>query len=225
MDDPEPDLGRAGSERIGTPWRHGVRVERGTDGAGRIAAAWRWTQARIFQENAQRTLETGVTTVRDLGPRHNNDIAMRDLINSGRMTGPRMFVCGTPLHITYASGMPHLDFPYPGLADGVPAVLRVVRQEVFGAGADWVKMFSSTGTGADVSTRQTVTFEEMKAAADAAHALGAGIAIHSYGPEGARDAVRAGANSIEHAVDIGDATLAEMVKRGTFYVPTVDHNR
>jgi imidazolonepropionase-like amidohydrolase len=51
------------------------------------------------------------------------------------------------------------------------------------------------------------------------------VAIHSYGPEGARDAVRAGADSLEHAVDLDDETLAEMVRRKTFYVPTIDHNR
>ena len=55
--------------------------------------------------------------------------------------------------------------------------------------------------------------------------MGKRIAIHSYGPEGARDAVRAGADSLEHAVDIDDATLAEMARRGTYYVPTIDHNR
>jgi imidazolonepropionase-like amidohydrolase len=179
-------------------------------------------KARI---NATRTLESGVTTVRDLGAMQDNDVAMRDLVNAGLITGPRMFVSGIPLQVTYASSRPHLDFPYPGIANGVPEVLAAVRREVMGAGADWVKMFGSTGSGGDVSTRQTFTFEEMKAAADAAHALGVRLAVHSYGPEGARDAVRAGANSIEHAVDIDDATLAEMRKRGTFYVPTVDHNR
>ena len=86
-------------------------------------------------------------------------------------------------------------------------------------------MFGSTGSGGDVSTRQTFTFEEMKAAADAAHALGVRIAIHSYGLDGAHDAVFAGANSVEHAVELDDATLAEMKRRGTYYVPTVDHNR
>jgi len=55
--------------------------------------------------------------------------------------------------------------------------------------------------------------------------MGKKIAIHSYGPEGARDAVRAGADSLEHAVDIDDATLAEMAKRKIYYVPTIDHNR
>jgi imidazolonepropionase-like amidohydrolase len=60
---------------------------------------------------------------------------------------------------------------------------------------------------------------------DAAHQFGKRIAIHSYGPDGARDAVRAGTDSLEHATDMDDATIADMAKRGTFYVPTIDHNR
>jgi imidazolonepropionase-like amidohydrolase len=102
--------------------------------------------------------------------------------------------------------------------------MRVAREQI-AAGADWVKVFGSTGSGQDVSGFQTFTYEEMKAAAAATHALGKRIAIHSYGPSGARDAVRAGADSVEHATDMDDATLAEMVRRGTFYVPTIDHNR
>jgi len=58
-----------------------------------------------------------------------------------------------------------------------------------------------------------------------AHQFGKKIAIHSYGPNGARDAVRAGTDSLEHATDMDDATIQEMLKRGTFYVPTIDHNR
>jgi imidazolonepropionase-like amidohydrolase len=65
----------------------------------------------------------------------------------------------------------------------------------------------------------------MKAAVDTAHQFGKKIAIHSYGPDGARDAVRAGTDSLEHATDMDDATIQEMVKRGTYYVPTIDHNR
>jgi imidazolonepropionase-like amidohydrolase len=86
-------------------------------------------------------------------------------------------------------------------------------------------MYGSTGSANDVSGEQTFTFEEMKAAVDAARARGKRVAIHSYGPEGARDAVRAGAASVEHATDIDEATLRDMAKRGTFYVPTIDHNR
>src|SRR5205823_3434200 len=72
---------------------------------------------------------------------------------------------------------------------------------------------------------ETFTYEEIKAAVDTAHALGKRIAIHTYGPDGARDAVRAGADSVEHATDMDDGTIAEMARRKTFYVPTIDHNR
>jgi imidazolonepropionase-like amidohydrolase len=178
----------------------------------------------LARKGAMRTLETGVTTVRDLGADQYMDIAMRDLINRGEMIGPRMFVCGYGLYVTNTpfkrEGTPAVG----GIADGVPEVLKVVRQQI-AAGADVIKMYGSTGTDDDVTGYETYTFEEMKAAVDTAHQFGKKIAIHSYGPDGARDAVRAGADSVEHATDMDDATIAEMVKRGTYYVPTIDHNR
>ncbi|HTS48393.1 MAG TPA: amidohydrolase family protein [Bryobacteraceae bacterium] len=172
----------------------------------------------LARENARKTLETGVTTARDLGATGYADIAMRDLINKGLMAGPRMFVAGYGLQITRGST------PTPNTADGVAEVMRVVRQQV-AAGADWIKMYGSTGSGRDVTGFETFTYEEMKAAVDAAHALGKRIAIHSYGPEGARNAVRAGTDSLEHATDMDDETIAEMARRKIFYVPTIDHNR
>jgi imidazolonepropionase-like amidohydrolase len=60
---------------------------------------------------------------------------------------------------------------------------------------------------------------------DAAHALGKKVAIHSYGPRGARDAARAGVDSIEHATDMDEDTIIEMARKKIFYVPTIDHNR
>jgi imidazolonepropionase-like amidohydrolase len=178
----------------------------------------------LAQENARKTLESGVTTVRDLGSWDGNDLAMRDLIERGAMTGPRMFVSGCGLHITSEPFRPGVVRPDPCRADGVAEVQRAARQQI-GAGADWVKMYGSTGSDQDVTGFETFSYEEMKAAADVAHRAGKRIAVHSYGPDGARDAVKAGADSVEHAVDIDDATLADMAKRGTVYVPTVDHNR
>jgi imidazolonepropionase-like amidohydrolase len=178
----------------------------------------------LARKGAMRTLEAGVTTVRDLGADQYMDIAMRDLINRGEMIGPRMFVVGYGLYITNTAYKPGLNPPAGGIADGVPEVLRVVRQQ-FAAGADLIKMYASTGTDDDVTGFQTYNYEEIKAAVDAAHKFGKKIAIHSYGPDGARDAVRAGTDSLEHATDMDDATIQEMVKRGTFYVPTIDHNR
>ena len=178
----------------------------------------------LAQENARKTLETGVTTVRDLGSWEYTDVAMRDLINRGAMVGPRMFVAGYGLQITNTPYRPGAAPPGPGQADGVAEVTRVARQQL-AAGADWVKMYGSTGSDQDVTGFQTFGYEEMKAAADVAHRAGKRIAIHSYGPDGARDAVRAGAESVEHATDMDDATIQEMARRGTFYVPTVEHNR
>jgi imidazolonepropionase-like amidohydrolase len=181
----------------------------------------------LAQENARKTLETGVTTVRDLGSSDYDDIAMRDLINRGAMVGPRMFVVGYGLHVSSVPIRPGVSFnntPDPGTADGVAEVQRVARQQL-AAGADWIKVYGSTGSDRDTSGYETFTYEEMKAAADVAHQAGKRIAIHSYGPDGARAAVRAGAESVEHAIDMDDSTLAEMVRRGTVYVPTVDHNR
>jgi imidazolonepropionase-like amidohydrolase len=178
----------------------------------------------LARKGALRTLEAGVTTVRDLGADQYTDIAMRDLINHGEMVGPRMFVCGYGLTVTSTPYKPGLNPPAGGVADGIPEVLRVVRQQI-AAGADVIKLYASTGTDDDVTGFQTYSYDEIKAAVDAAHQFGKKIAIHSYGPDGARDAVRAGTDSLEHATDMDDATIQEMARRGTFYVPTIDHNR
>src|SRR5882672_5881257 len=149
----------------------------------------------LARKGAMRTLESGVTTVRDLGADQYLDITMRDLINRGEMIGPRMFVCGYGLYITSTPYRPGVNPPAGGIADGVPQVLKSVRQQI-AAGADVIKMYASTGTDDDVTGFQTYNYEEIKAAVDAAHQFGKKIAIHSYGPDGARDAVRAGTDSL-----------------------------
>src|SRR5439155_21132034 len=111
-----------------------------------------------------------------------------------------------------------------GRVYNISQIPDAVKQQV-DAGADYIKMYGSTGSGADVTGNETFSVDEMKAAVDAAHRFGKRIAIHSYGPEGGRDATRAGTESVEHAVDLDDATLADMARRGTYYVPTIDHNR
>ena len=196
----------------------------GTPMLKQIASNSAAMQVFLARKGAMRTLEAGVTTVRDLGADQYEDIAMRDLINRSEMIGPRMFVCGYGLYITNTPYKPGLNPPAGGIADGVPEVLRVVRQQI-AAGADVIKLYASTGTDDDTTGFETYSYDEIKAAVDASHQFGKKIAIHSYGPDGARDAVRAGTDSLEHATDMDDATIAEMAKRGTFYVPTIDHNR
>jgi imidazolonepropionase-like amidohydrolase len=161
----------------------------------------------LAQANARKTLEAGVTTVRNLHASDGADIAMRDLINMGAMIGPRMFVSGAGLG-SYKNK--------PGVTDPLAEAAKHVN-DTLDSGADWIKVFASTGSFDNVTGDQTVSY-------DAAHARGHKVAVHSYGPDGARDAIRAGTDSLEHATDMDDATIAEMVRKGVWYVPTIDHN-
>jgi len=179
----------------------------------------------LAEENGRKTLETGVTTVRDLGAREYADLTMRDLIERGAMVGPRIIGAGYGLSKSRRAPDPGAPPMWPrGRISDISEIDAAVKAQV-DAGADVIKMYGSTGSGRDVTGNPTFSFEEMKAAVDAAHRYGRRIAIHSYGPEGGRDAVFAGAESVEHPIDLDDETLAEMVRRGTVYVPTIDHNR
>jgi imidazolonepropionase-like amidohydrolase len=172
----------------------------------------------LAQENGLKALEAGVTTVRDLNAADGADFAMRDLINLGKMIGPRIFASGTGLRALRTSPSPTV------VASGIDELIRATRQAI-ASGADWVKIFGSTGGFDDVTQFQTFTVEELKAAVEVAHMLGKKVAVHSYGPGGASAAVRAGADSLEHATDMNDDTIAEMVRRKIYYVPTIDHNQ
>ena len=168
--------------------------------------------ADVAAENAKRTLETGVTTIRDLGASGGADILMRDRVAAGTLAGPRMFVAGRGVSAGRGGG-PASD----AIAGEVDARIK--------AGSDWIKVYASRGSFDSVETTQTLTFEQIKAIVDAAHAGGRKVAVHSYGASGVKDAVRAGADSIEHGIELDDETLADMVKRRTVWVPTIDHNR
>jgi len=169
----------------------------------------------LSQRNGMKALEAGVTTLRDLNASGGADMDLRDLINMGALVGPRLFVSGAGLH-----GLPKI----PDMNDKVTEQIKLTK-EVIAAGADWVKVFGSTGGFDNVTGDQTVSYEEMKAIVDTAHAEGHKVAIHSYGPAGARDAIRAGCDTLEHATDMDDATIAEMVSKKIWYVPTIDHNQ
>jgi imidazolonepropionase-like amidohydrolase len=169
----------------------------------------------LSQANAKKALEAGTTTIRDLNAAGGADLAMRDLINMGAMIGPRMYVSAAGLR-SYKGR--------PGVTDPIAEAARQTKA-VIDEGADWVKVFGSTGGFDNVTMEQTVSYEEMKAIVDTAHGLDHRVAIHSYGPDGARDAVRANTDSLEHATDLDAATIGELVRKKIYYVPTIDHNQ
>ena len=169
--------------------------------------------------NAARTLQSGVTTARDLFALDGVDFYLRELIEQGVVPGPRLFLSGKGIH----------PMVMPPQAQGTQAEriasLSQRAAEVAASGADWLKIFATTGTASDLSGEQVYFYAEISAATNIAHAHGLKVALHAYGASAVPDAIRAGVDSIEHAVDVDDETLAAWAASGIAYVPTIDHNR
>jgi imidazolonepropionase-like amidohydrolase len=183
-------------------------------------------EAIIGVENAKVTLEAGFTTVRNVGANDYTDVALRDEINAGHITGPHMQVSGPALGITGG----HMDenlLPYEyhvhgqAVADGIPAVQHQVRENIK-YGADLIKIGATGGVlskGDDPQASQ-YTLEEMQAIVADAHRLGRKVAAHAHGGQGILWASEAGVDSIEHGSYLNDEGIAMMKKHGTYLVPT-----
>lgn len=176
--------------------------------------------------NARMTLESGFTTVRDLGVyRALNDIALRDAIKRGYIAGPRMFVAGAYVTISGGAGamtgyaadlkLPW-DFNY-GEANGPWEVRQKVRQLAHD-GVDHIKLLSTGAvlTHGSNPNAQEFTLEELEAAVSEARNFGLRVAAHAHAPEGIRNAIRAGVASVEHATLIDDEGIALAKERGTY---------
>jgi imidazolonepropionase-like amidohydrolase len=180
----------------------------------------------------RRTLMIGFTTVRDLGAGELVDIGLRNAINNGRVEGPRILAAVRGIGATgghcdptggYRPGVfdPALDLD-ASVANGADAVRRAVRINVK-AGADVIKVCATGGVLSlvgDVSSPQ-FTQAELDALVDEAHALKKRAAAHAHGAEGAKRAIRAGIDSIEHGSFLDDEALDLMKQRGTYLVATL----
>lgn len=188
--------------------------------------------ALLAVANAKKTLEAGFTTVRDVGSDGYSVHALRDAVNEGLLTGPRIYLSGTSISIVGGHGdvsglspkATQALFPYEytgACTGGVECALRVREAAKFGA--DLIKI---TATGGIMSQQarglgQHLTDEEMNAIVTTAHALGLKVASHAHGLEGVEASVRAGVDSIEHGTYLDDATAKEMARQGTYLVPTL----
>lgn len=164
----------------------------------------------------KRVLATGTTTVRDIGGHDYVEMSLRKAITAGHITGPRMRTSGKVLCMTGGHG-----YFIARQADG-PDEMRKAAREQLRAGADTVKMMATGGAatpGQDVNASQ-LTVEEMKAAVDAAHALGRTAAAHCHGTGGIKNSILAGMDSIEHCTYLDEETADMMVQHGTTMVLT-----
>jgi imidazolonepropionase-like amidohydrolase len=180
----------------------------------------------------RKTLMAGFTTVRDLGSTDFIDIALRNAIRDGAILGPRMLVAVRGIGATGGHADDFSGYRYnlfgrePGIEDGVangPVEIRKAVRWVIKNGADVVKVHVTGGVLSltdDVNTPQ-LTQEEINALVDEAHALGRKAAAHAHSSEGAKRAIRAGIDSIEHGTFLDDDALDLMKVSGTVLVPTL----
>jgi imidazolonepropionase-like amidohydrolase len=187
------------------------------------------TAAEIALEsvpNARMTLESGFTTVRDVGVyRALTDIALRDAIAKGYIVGPRMFVAGAYVTISGGAGAmtgfaPDITLPWDlryGEANNPWEVRQKIRL-LAAAGADHIKVLSSGAVLTHGSNPQSQEFtpEELSAAVDEAKHFGLRVASHAHSPEGIKNAIRAGVASVEHASLIDDEGIALAKQHGTY---------
>lgn len=180
--------------------------------------------------NLQRTLEAGITTVRDAG---GADLGVKEAVERGLVQGPRMkisitilsqtgghndgwMVCGVDLNGQQVPGVP------TPLVDGVAEVRRKVR-ELVRAGADQIKVCTSGGVLSPRDDPRHAHFrldelEEFVAQAAAAHTY---VMAHAQATDGIKNAVRAGIRSIEHGVFLDEEAIGMMLENGTWLVPTL----
>src|SRR5262249_9060755 len=172
-----------------------------------------WTAA----ENARRTLEAGVTTVRDLGSIHGISLHLRDQIDAGKLPGPRMRAANSIICMTGGHG-----WMLGREADGADDVRKAVREQLR-AGADCIKFTATGGVLTPPVDPRSPSFreEERHAGVEEVHKAFMRAAAHAQGTAGIRNAVRAGIDSIEHGIFLDDGVIEEMRTRGTFLVPTL----
>ena len=178
--------------------------------------------------NARAMLESGFTTVRDVGVyRALNDVALRDAINRGDIIGPRMYVAGAYITITGGAGAmtgmaPDIQLPWDfhyGEANSPWEVRQKVRLLV-SQGADHIKILSTGAVLTHGSNPKSEEFtpEELQAAVDEASHFGLRVAAHAHATEGIKNAIRAGVASVEHATLIDDEGIALAKQHGTYLV-------
>jgi imidazolonepropionase-like amidohydrolase len=176
--------------------------------------------------NARVTLESGFTTVRDVGVyRALNDVALRDAINRGDIIGPRMYVAGAYITITGGAGAmtglaPDIQLPWDfhyGEANSPWEVRQKIRLLAHD-GVDHIKVLSSGAvlTHGSNPKSQEFTPEELAAAVDEASHFALRVEAHAHSPAGINNAIRAGVASVEHATLIDDEGIELAKQHGTY---------
>jgi len=189
--------------------------------------------SRYFEavHNLSATLDIGITTVREAG---GADLGVKQAVDSGSVDGPRMQISITMLSQTGGHGDSHLPSgaclrnyePYPGnpspIVDGPDEMRQRVRQLVR-EGADVIKVATSGGvlSPRDDPKHGHFRSDELDVLVAEASAAGLFVMAHAQATDGIANAVQAGIRSIEHGIYLDEPTIAMMLERGTWLVPTL----
>jgi imidazolonepropionase-like amidohydrolase len=180
---------------------------------------------------ARRALEQGFTTLRDVETEGAGygDVGIKQAIEQGYIPGPRLFISTRAISTTGGYPLegyaPELDMPKGAqIVDG-PVEARKAAREQLDHGADWIKVYmthrSWVGKNGELVSQPTLTVDELRAIVDETHGWGKKVACHAYGGIGLHRALDGGCDSIEHGLDLDDAAISQMLKQGTWYVPTI----
>ncbi len=179
----------------------------------------------------RRALEQGFTTIRDVETEGAGygDVGIKQAIEEGYIPGPRMFVATRAISSTGGYPLegyaPEVTVPKGvQLIDG-PVEARKAAREQLDHGADWIKVYMTHRSWVDdkgeLVSQPTLTVEELRAIVDEAHGWRRRVACHAYNGPGLQRALDGGCDSIEHGLELTDAQIAQMLKQGTWYVPTL----
>jgi imidazolonepropionase-like amidohydrolase len=188
-------------------------------------------QALLATTYARKTIDAGVTTVRDVGSTDYISVGMRNAINNGWIVGPRMLVANYAIGATggHGDGDPippsrgvPMGTPLQGVCNG-PAECRAAVRYQIKFGADVIKFMPSGGvlSLSDPVDAPELSQEEMNAIVEESHHWGRKVAAHCHGDTAAKMAIQAGVDSIEHGSFMKPDTLAMMKDRGVYLVPTL----
>jgi len=180
---------------------------------------------------ARRTLLAGFTTVRNVGDRANESVALRNAINAGLLPGPRIFTAGVAIGSTgghadptdgYRADLAGDPGPNVGIINSPDDAVKAVREH-YKVGDDLIKIMPSGGVLDESASGDNaqLTLEEIRAVVSTAHDYGFTVAAHAHGAEAIRRAVLGGVDSIEHGTFMDAEDMKLMVEHGTWYVPTI----
>jgi imidazolonepropionase-like amidohydrolase len=181
--------------------------------------------------SARRALEQGFTTVRDLETEGAGygDIGIKEAVNEGYIPGPRIFAATRAISTTGGYPLegyaPEVIVPKGAQIIDGPDQARKAAREQLDNGADWLKVYMTHRSWVDdagnLVSQPTLTVDELKAIVDEAHGWHKKVACHAYNGIGLQRALDGGCDSIEHGLELTDANIAQMLRQGTWYCPTL----